>query len=395
MELKDLPKMIEGIEIKNPLGGGDRGFDKSDPARNVFMLKGSLAKEGFDMWRHCFSGVSRQTGMVRGFGIGFVAYNPELGGDQVVFAQEGEKPSYLTIRALIMGERGSSLSRYIPWNQVNIGEELDILVSAKDCFLSETRTMGQIEVSAAHRQENPQEHTDIGRFTWDLKINKEVAFNLGYTTSGPARGANMVDAYWHAEGMKACFEGTVTWNGEIYDVTPELSYGVADKVWGHELNSPWCFFASNHLTSKEEGELKNSAFAFGGGAVKIGPMTMDETLIGGIDREGEKYEFNFSKFWTLTRTSTQKKETKQKFRWVIHQETPMTRVALKIECDKADMVVNTYDRPDGKGTQSIWTGGNGQAQLLLYRKKITLRNKWQWELVDTVTAEDVRLQYGK
>ena len=391
MELKDISKMIEGIEIKNPLGGGDRGFDKSDPARNVFMLKGALAKEGFDMWRHCFSGVSRQTGAVRSFGIGFVAYNPELGGDQVVFAENGEKPSYLTVKAIIMGEQGCSLSRYIPWNQVDVGEELDILVSAKDCFLSETRTMGQIEVSAAHRQE----HTDIGRFTWDLKINKEIAFNLGYSTSGPARGANMVDAYWHTEGMKTSYEGTVTWNGETYDVKPEFSYGTADKVWGHELNSPWCFFSSNHLTSKKDGELKRSAFAFGGGAVKVGPMTMDETLIGGIDREGEKYEFNFSKFWTLTRTGTQKKETKQKFRWAIHQETPMTRVALKIECDKADMVVNEYDRPDGKGTQSIWTGGNGRAELLLYRKKITLRNRWQWELVDTITAEDVRLQYGE
>ena len=56
---------------------------------------------------------------------------------------------------------------------------------------------------------------------------------------------------------------------------------------------------------------------------------------------------------------------------------------------------DVVQRADGKGTQSIWTGGNGQAQLLLYRKKITLRNKWQWELVDTITAEDVRLQYGK
>ena len=35
--------------------------------------------------------------------------------------------------------------------------------------------------------------------------------------------------FWHAEGIKTQYQGEVVYNGEIYDVIPEKSYGYADK----------------------------------------------------------------------------------------------------------------------------------------------------------------------
>ena len=41
--------------------------------------------------------------------------------------------------------------------------------------------------------------------------------------------------YWHAQGVKTEYSGTVTLDGEEYVVLPEKSYGYADKNWGSDF----------------------------------------------------------------------------------------------------------------------------------------------------------------
>ena len=53
------------------------------------------------------------------------------------------------------------------------------------------------------------------------------------------------------EGIRTFFRGTVILNGVTYEVTPETSYGYADKHWGRSYNQPWLQFASGHLISEK------------------------------------------------------------------------------------------------------------------------------------------------
>ena len=44
-------------------------MNKSDLKRDYFMLKGPLAKKGYDWWWHSFTGYNKKTGEARPFFI--------------------------------------------------------------------------------------------------------------------------------------------------------------------------------------------------------------------------------------------------------------------------------------------------------------------------------------
>ena len=50
---------------------------------------------------------------------------------------------------------------------------------------------------------------DFGELSWDLTIDKQIAFNVGYGASRPLCDAETFAMYWHAEGMKSAYSGTV------------------------------------------------------------------------------------------------------------------------------------------------------------------------------------------
>jgi hypothetical protein len=103
--------------------------------------------------------------------------------------------------------------------------------------------------------------SDSGSMSWDLSIDKKVAFNVGYGASKFFQRLNAFEMFWHAEGMKTEYSGKITCNGREYIVRPETSYGYADKNWGGDFTSPWVWLSSNNLTSLLTGKkLENSVF---------------------------------------------------------------------------------------------------------------------------------------
>lgn len=389
MAITDIQKILN----KKPLDVVGLNFNKHDIARDSFMLRGALAKQGFDIWRHCFHGVSEATGKERTFIIDFGGVNPQLKEENPVFVKDGVQPSYMAVMASVCGEDGSVLTRFFPWDAVSMGAEMDLLVSAEDCFLSETRTMGRIEVSAEDVEQDPDDYPEAGKLIWDLKINKQIALNLGYSTSGPLRDSEIMDAYWHTEGLVCEFDGMIEWNGEKYLVKPETSYGYADKVWGKNAGNRWEYISCSDLTSKKNGHLKNSGFAFGEGTkIKVGPIDTQEALAGGIYIDGETYEYNFSKMWMLTRTQTAEKRKGQKLMFAITEETPLSRARLKVICDRSQMREINCGTTSGDRRKML-VGGDGRAELILERKKVSLKNKWEWETVDVLRGEHVFVSF--
>lgn len=43
--------------------------------------------------------------------------------------------------------------------------------------------------------------------SWNLKVEKDIAFNVGYGTSWFLMKIKAFEMYWHAEGIKSLFDG--------------------------------------------------------------------------------------------------------------------------------------------------------------------------------------------
>ena len=225
------------------------------------------------------------------------------------------------------------------------------------------------------KTENAEAHPEWmcrdGEMSWNLKIDKKVAFNVGYGAGKLFRKLQLFEMFWHAEGMKTAY-----------------SYGYADKNWGKDFTSPWVWLSSNNLTSKITGEkLTDSVFDIGGGCPKIGAIALKRKLLSAYWHEGKCYEFNFSKFWTFTRTKFTSQETDTQIIWHVEQKTWRYRMVTDISCEKKDMLLVNYEATSGKKRHNrLWNGGNGKGNVKLYRGK---------RLIDEVICENVGCEYGE
>ncbi len=374
------------------------GFEKKDPSKNEFMLTGPLKYKGYDWWWHSFTAVNEVTGEEKAFFIEFFTCNPALAQDQPVFGQlpenkeKGVRPSYLMVKAGCWGNDHCQLHRFFPWKDVRIHGKAPYSIQASDCYVSDTRLTGSISVTAKDSAERPEWMCDSGEMSWDLQINKQIAFNVGYGTSRLLRFLKAFEMYWHAEGMKSAYSGTVTLNGTVYRVLPERSFGYADKNWGRGFTSPWVWLSSSHLVSNLTGKpLLNSVFDIGGGRPKIYFVPLNRILLGAFYYEGDSYEFNFSKFWTGCKTRFSCKETDTEILWHVRQENRQVLMETKIRCRKSDMLLVNYEAPDGtKRHNRLWNGGNGTGRIWLYRKENG--NK---VLIDDIAVSHVGCEYGE
>lgn len=371
-------------------------MNKSDLSRDAFMLKGKMAACGYDWWWHSFTGRHHKTGEEKAFFIEFFTCNPALGGAQPVLGQlpenqkTGKKPSYLMVKVGAWGEDAVQLHRFFGWNQVKLEKGVPFSIEAEDCFLSETQTKGSVLVTES--ETHPEWMCADGSMSWDLQIDKKIAYHVGYGASKPMRESGAFEMFWHAQGMKTAYRGEVVFQGEKYLVDPQNCYGYADKNWGKNFTSPWVWLSSNHLTSKITGKkLTQSVFDIGGGRPKIGPVALNRKLLSAFYYEGKEYEFNFSKFWTFTRTRFQCEETKTQIIWHVEQSTPFHRMVTDVTCEKKDMLLISYEAPDGaKKHNRLWNGGNGKGTVKLYERRLGKER-----LLDEIDAANVGCEYGE
>ena len=369
-------------------------FNKSDIRRDECQLFGKQAKKGYDWWWHSFTAYKEGTNEARPFFLEFFTCNPKLGGDEPVFGQlkenqeKGIRPSYLMIKVGTWLEGGTQLHRFFGWNKIKVNYKKPFYIQADDCFLNETTSRGHIRVSKEDSEKHPEYMCGYGDISWDLKIEKKIAYNVGYGASGLFRKMQLFEMFWHAEGIKTFYEGTITYNGTKYLVRKEDCYGYADKNWGKDFTSPWVWLSSNNLTSKITGKkLENSVFDIGGGCPKIGFIALKRKLLSAFYYEGKQYEFNFSKFWTNTRTKFDCHETEDQIVWHVEQKTWNNKYVVDFTCEKKDMLFVNYEAPNGKKLHNrLWNGGNGKGTIKLYHRK---------KLVDEIYAENIGCEYGE
>lgn len=367
-------------------------FNKHQIKRNACQLFGGQAKCGYDWWWHSFTAHSETTGEERAFFIEYFLCNPKKGEKEPIFGQLEEhkknkiKPSYLMVKAGTWGENARQLHRFYGWKSIEVSYKVPFLIKSNECMCTETEMYGHIKVEKA--ENHPEWMCQNGEMSWNLRMNKKIAFNVGYGAGSLFRKMQLFEMFWHAEGMKCGFEGEVVYNGEKYIVDMDTCYGYADKNWGKNFTSPWVWLSSNNLTSKKTGKkLENSVFDIGGGCPKIGPIALKRKLLSAFFYEGKCYEFNFSKFWTFTRTKFDCKETETQIIWHIEQKTWRNKMITDITCEKKDMLLVNYEAPNGeKRHNRLWNGGNGKGIVKLYRSG---------KLIDELICENVGCEYGE
>ncbi len=373
-------------------------INKHDITRNACMLRGPLAHKGYDWWWHSLTAQDAETGEDKPFFIEYFVCNPALGEEEPVFGQlpenkeAGKLPSYLMVKAGTWGEEHFQLHRFFGWKDVHLHPDAPFKIKADDCIASESRLKGHISISKEEAEAHPEWMCDAGEISWDLKVKKLIAFNVGYGASKPLRDAEAFAMYWHAEGMKTVYKGTITCNGRKYIVVPEKSYGYADKNWGRDFTSPWVWLSSNCLFSKKTGEqLKNSAFDIGGGRPKVYFVPLDRRLLGAMYYEGREFDFNFSKLHLNVKTEFSFEEKADVVVWHVRQENNSAVMETEVFCRKADMLFVNYEAPDGsKKHNRLWNGGNGWGTVKLYEKdgdKLTL--------IDEIEATHIGCEYGE
>ncbi len=349
-------------------------FNIHDISRDAFQLTKGQAEKGYDWWWHSFTARDAGTEEEKPFFIEFYVCNPARGEDHPVFGQlkenreKGIRPSYLMVKAGTWGEDACQIHRFFGIREAEIGYGTPFSIHAGDCFLNETETRGSVSVTEEESREHPEWFCESGSMEWHLKIRKKTAFNVGYGAGRLFRSLQLFEMFWHAEGMKTEYEGEVIWNGRKYTVAPETCYGYADKNWGKDFTSPWVWLSSCSLTDRKTKEkMTDSVFDIGGGCPKAGPIALKRRLLSAFFFEGKQYEFNFSKFWTNTKTVFDCRETDTQIIWHVEQKTWRNRMVTDVTCEKKDMLLIRYEAPDGQMRHTrLWNGGNGKGTVLLF-----------------------------
>ena len=362
------------------------------------MLHGPLAHRGYDWWWHSFTAQDAETGEDKPFFIEFFICNPALAEDEPTLGQlpenreKGKRPSYLMVKAGCWGEGHCQLHRFFSLKKTRIHGDAPYEVEAGDCFCSETALRGSIAIAPEEAETHPEWMCGAGSMEWDLTLEKKIAFNVGYGASKPLRDAEAFAMYWHAEGMKSEYSGRIRCNGREYVVTPEKSYGYADKNWGRDFTSPWVWLSSNCLTSKLTGKrLENSAFDIGGGRPKIYFVPLDRRLLGAFYYEGKEYDFNFSHVLLNVKTEFSFEEGEDTVVWHVRQENRHAAMETEVFCKKKDMLLVNYEAPDGtKKHNRLFNGGNGFGTVKLYD-----RIEGELKLVDEIEATHIGCEYGE
>ncbi|MBQ9324888.1 MAG: hypothetical protein IJ246_03865 [Clostridia bacterium] len=373
-------------------------FQHSDITRNACMLHGPLAYHGYDWWWHSFTAQDPDTGEDKAFFIEFFLCNPALAEDVPVLGQDpvnrkaGKRPSYLMVKAGTWGHDARQMHRFFAWKDVTVDWGVPYSVRADNCLATETLLQGSVSVTPEEVLAHPEWMCEAGSMAWDLKVDKQLAFNVGYGASKPLRDVEAFAMYWHAEGMKTAYAGTVTLDGKVYTVSPEKSFGYADKNWGRDFTSPWVWLSSSCLTSERTGKLlTNSAFDIGGGRPKIYFVPLDRRLLGVFYYEGQEYDFNFSKLHLGVKTTFSFEDRPDLAVWHVRQDNIHAVMETEVFCRKEDMLLIHYEAPDGTRKHNrLWNGGNGWGTVRLYEKKGSIT-----EPVDVVHATHIGCEYGE
>ncbi len=363
-------------------------MNKSDLSLNLNMLKGPLASMGYDKWRHQFTGYNKETGAEKTFFVEYFVLNPAIRNGHPIMGQLptnqaiGRRPSYALVKVGAWGEQAKQLHNFYSFSDVRYANDY-LHLTIGSCELSERHLKGSCSVSESDSVHHPEYMSDAGVMTWDLQINKKIAVNFGKGLSKISRKFHALETFWHAEGVRTEYSGSIEFDGIKYDVFPESSFGYADKNWGSTFTSPWIWLSGCHLISTTTGKtLENAAFVVKSVLQHRFGRRRSQKLYGGLCYEGKMQQYN--------QLSVDFEEGESKNLWRVKAENKKTVLILELSFLKNEMLFLNYEAPDGtKNHNRLWSGGDGRGSIEFYAK-----TKKGNHMIDQFEIRNVGCEYG-
>jgi hypothetical protein len=368
--------------------------------RNAYQLPTTrYYRDGYDWWWHNLIAKHHETGELRPFFMQYYVMNPGLGGPEPVLPSREGPPSYSRLSAGTWGSGAVQIHNYFGVGSFKASQDvMDVAISGVNTA-NETHLRGSVSVTPEEAAARPEWMSDAGLISWDLKVDKQLQYSAGIATSDAITRLLAFEMLWHVQGMKAQYSGTITFNGQLYDVIPEQSYGYQDKNWGKDFTSPWIWISCNKLTSKKfGGPLPLTSLDVGGGQPRVHGISLGEKVIVAFNYEGKLYSWNFAKLGRKPPIQTINiTETADDIHWYItseddtHQIIKPHKIVLHFGSAKQGMLNMKYYNPKGAVVhKDLWNGAHLTGTVDLY--------KWgrsrEWELVDSFTGELGAGEYG-
>lgn len=331
------------------------------------------------------------------FFIEYMLMNPSLGQEAPILGQlpfhrkRGIRPSYVLVKAGAFPCDASSpakqLHAFYPITALKVALK-PLVIQIGENFYSEQRIRGFVSVSRKQARRRSY-MCDEGTMKWDLEVNKAIACHTGRIADPLHCALNALETFWHAEGIKTQYRGSVILDGITYLVTDEASFGYADKHWGRGFNHPWLQLASCRITSERTGHvLRHSALAVDGCCPRFFFFPLKKKLLLQLTYEGEDFSFLLAQ--TKHKSKWKIKRTSRRLQWQIVAQNKTAVIKLSVNSRREEMMEMNYEDPCGRRPEfPLLEGGTGTGRLLLYR-----RTKKGKELIDTLTLENVLCAYG-
>jgi hypothetical protein len=359
------------------------------------MLKGRLARRGFDWWWHSLVATDAETGERKPFFIEYYAVNPGLATEEPRLGQSdeakkaGARPCYAMIKAGTWGADAAQLHGFYPVSAFRASRNgLD--ASIGDNVVDEERLIGSVTV-APEQAARKEYMCDSGSMSWDLRAEKTIAYSVGYGASRFMRAIGAFSMYWHVGGMRTRYSGTIVWNGRRYLVDPTTSCGYQDKNWGRDFTDEWVWLNCNDFVREGTGEKADASLDVGGAKPVAFGLKMPRNLLVAFYLDGKMYEFNFSKFWTKPKVGFECGTEGDFVTWSIDAVRGEDKLELRFRCSKKGMLKVNYENPDGmRFHRELWNGGFASGTARLYS-----RDGGGWRLVEALEGKFGGCEYGR
>jgi hypothetical protein len=387
----------EGIKKRNLVASKPKLY-KLIPnymSKNGHKLTGSAKRKGYDWWWHSFVGKDAETGELKPFFIEYYVINPGLWKGEIIFGQKknknekNSKPCYAMIKAGAWGNNKSQLHNFYGINEFKASDKY-LNCTIGNNMVTESRLLGEVIISKETSENHPEMMSDAGNMKWDLKISDKITYDVGYGSSDFSNALHFFHMYWHVQGMKCNYAGTVEYNGRKYIVDPEGSFGYQDKNWGKDYTNPWIWLNCNNFISANSGKKINASLDIGGGCPRVLGVSLNRRIITAFYYEGEIHEFNFSKFWLFSKQKFKSYEDNEYIYWDVTSENKTHLLEVSFKCKKENMLLVNYENPEGeKNHNKLWNGGHAFGTVKFYKKGKEL------VLIDELVGSYGGCEYGE
>lgn len=348
---------------------------RKDPNRNTYISYESRPRKGVDVWWYSFYAQNEKTNQTSPFFISYILFNYNANTNEIICksSKNKTKPSYVMIQVGKIDSQKKILHQIFPINQLtrnmfNLERKIGEHISFSEGLLK-----GKITNVSNAQSESPFPSSN-GSCDWEIHVNKNMSFNLGFITSYlfEKLNFNIFDMLWHAEGIKSYFEGYINFQDERYIISPHTSYGYCDKHWGRRFPLEWIWSTSWNLKSKiTKQQLKNSALIVGGGKFRFPILQKRKRrLIVSFYHENRNIEFSFLKFWGYKKLNYKAEIINDEYHLDIHGKNKELRVHIDIYAKINQFIKIDYQSPlNCNEIYSVFHSGNGYGTIKLYDKQ--------------------------